>query len=177
MTRTTMMTEQDLADAEALYEAGTDGEYMRSWATTLVPRLIAEVRLVRSALEAMRIERDEALADAERYRTIRSAVDESQIQIGSNAAGSIREGLSQLAPDPQKITEQTTLAELAVQHAILGCLSLTLIADMKGERAAMVQHPSGLHIGRGVTEATAIEAAFSSLRRALLPEPLKELLR
>jgi hypothetical protein len=79
-------------------------------------------------------------------------------------------------PDPKNITEQTTLAELAAQRALLGISSLTLMADNNGQRTAIVQHPmGGLHTGQGETEAAAIEAAFSSLRVALLPTPLKAL--
>jgi hypothetical protein len=82
--------------------------------------------------------------------------------------------MDQFMPDPKNITEQTTLAELATQRALLGVSSLTLMADINGQRTAIVQHPTGgLHIGQGTTEAVAIETAFSSLRRALLPEALK----
>jgi hypothetical protein len=76
--------------------------------------------------------------------------------------------------DPKKITEQTTLGELAVQRAILGITGLQIFADLGGGvRGALAHHATGAHIGRGRTEAIAIEDAFASVRRSMLPEPLK----
>lgn len=79
---------------------------------------------------------------------------------------------------PRRITEQTTLGELAVQRAMLGISSLTLMRDLHGQLTAVVQAfqaggTSGLHIGQGATEAAAIDAAFASLRQAMLPASLR----
>lgn len=73
--------------------------------------------------------------------------------------------------DPRRITEQTTLGELAVQRAMLGVSALTLMRDLNGQLTAIVQSTSGLHIGQGATEAAAIDTAFASLRLAMLPAP------
>ena len=81
-------------------------------------------------------------------------------------------------PDPKNITETTTLAELREQCLLLGVISLRLYPSMNGEgRAAGVHHATGIYVDTGPTEATAIEAAFTKLRRALLPEPLKQYLK
>ena len=78
-------------------------------------------------------------------------------------------------PDPKNITEETTLAELREQCLILKVISLRLYPSMNGEgRAAGAHHAAGIYVGIGPTEAMAIEAAFTKLRRALLPEPLKQ---
>ena len=80
-------------------------------------------------------------------------------------------------PDPKNITEETTLAELREQCLLLEVISLRLYPPMNGEgRAAGAHHATGLYEGTGPTEAVAIEAAFTKLRRALLPEPLKQYL-
>ena len=81
-------------------------------------------------------------------------------------------------PDPKNITEETTLAELREQCLLLEVISLRLYPPMNGEgRAAGAHHATGLYEGTGPTEATAIEAAFVKLRRALLPEPIKQYLK
>ena len=78
-------------------------------------------------------------------------------------------------PDPKNITETTTLAELRGQCLLLEVISLRLYPHMNGEgRTAGVHHATGIYVDTGPTEATAIEAAFTKLRRALLPEPLKQ---
>ena len=80
-------------------------------------------------------------------------------------------------PDPKNITEETTLAELREQCLLLEVISLRFYPPMNGEvRAAGVSHATGFYEGTGPTEATAIEAAFIKLRRALLPDPLKQYL-
>ena len=80
-------------------------------------------------------------------------------------------------PDPKNITEKTTLAELREQCLLLEVISLRLYPPRNGEgRAAGAHHATGLYEGTGSTEATAIEAAFVKLRRALLPAPLKQYL-
>ena len=83
-------------------------------------------------------------------------------------------------PDPKNITENTTLAELREQRLLLGVIGLRLYPSSRGGDktvvAASVHHASGFYDGAGPTEATAIEAAFVQLRRALLPEPLKQFL-
>jgi len=81
-------------------------------------------------------------------------------------------------PDPKNITETTTLAELRDQCLLLEVISLRLYPAMNGEgRAAGARHATGIYVGTGPTEATAIEAAFVKLRHALLPEPLKQSLQ
>ena len=82
-------------------------------------------------------------------------------------------------PDPKNITAQTTLAELREQCLLLKVVELCLYPSMNGEgRTAGAHHATGLVVlGTGPTEATAIEAAFTKLRRALLPEPLKQYLK
>ena len=81
------------------------------------------------------------------------------------------------------ITEETTLAELREQLRLLDVISLriypSLAAALEGHPAlleASVHHATGFHAGRGLTEATAIEAAFVKLRHALLPESLQQYL-
>ena len=78
--------------------------------------------------------------------------------------------------DPKNITETTTLAELREQCLLLEVISLRIYPPIDSEdpRAATVHHATGFYVGTGSTEATAIEAAFTKLRRALLPEPLKQ---
>lgn len=82
-------------------------------------------------------------------------------------------------PDPKNITEKTTLAELREQRLLLGITAIRLYPSLGDERLldASVHHASGLFVGTGPTEAAAIEAAFVKLRRALLPEPLKQYLQ
>jgi len=81
-------------------------------------------------------------------------------------------------PDPKNITEETTLGELREQRELLGVTALQLHRPATGEHAvaATVHHESGFFIGTGPTDASAIEAAFVKLRRALLPAPLKQYL-
>lgn len=79
-------------------------------------------------------------------------------------------------PDPKNITEETTLGELREQRLLLGVLGIRIYPD-KDQLAASVHHATGFYVGTGTTEATAIEAAFVQLRRALLPEPLKQYLQ
>ena len=81
-------------------------------------------------------------------------------------------------PDPKNITETTTLAELRDQRQLLGVIALHLYLDPPANRevGASVHHATGVYEGTGPTEAAAIEAAFAKLRRALLPEPLKQYL-
>jgi hypothetical protein len=81
-------------------------------------------------------------------------------------------------PDPKSITETTTFAELREQRLLLGVIALRVFPSLEGEGLvdASALHETGLYVGTGPTEATAIEAAFSKLRRALLPEPLKQYL-
>jgi hypothetical protein len=81
-------------------------------------------------------------------------------------------------PQPQPITELTTLGELAVQRKMLGITSMTLFIDPDGPRRTVVifNHEQGALTGDGETEAAAIEAAFSALRRAMLPPELRALL-
>jgi hypothetical protein len=76
--------------------------------------------------------------------------------------------------DPQKITEQSTLGDLREQRELLGVTTLSLMPHLESGRACIVMsRMGGMHVGQGATEAEAIEAAFSSLRVALLPEPLR----
>jgi len=78
---------------------------------------------------------------------------------------------------PKNITEQTTLAELSEQRQLLGVGALMLFTNFDGTRTALVQHPShNSFLGQGPTEAAAIEAAFTALRRATLPPALREAL-
>lgn len=79
-------------------------------------------------------------------------------------------------PDPKNITEATTLAELREQKLLLEVIALRIYAHEDGDLAACVHQANGFFEGRGPTEAAAIEAAFTKLRRALLPEPLKQYL-
>ena len=87
-------------------------------------------------------------------------------------------------PDPKNITEETTFAELREQLALLKVIALrigppgTIVGTEMGAEgvAASVHHATGFYIGSGPTEAAALEAAFVKLRRALLPEPLKQYL-
>ena len=83
--------------------------------------------------------------------------------------------------DPKKVTGQMTLGELAEQRALLGVDIISMFANGRvtgHARAVLIQHPEhGVHLGHGNTEAEAIEHAFSNLRRATLPEPLKALLK
>ena len=76
------------------------------------------------------------------------------------------------------ITEETTLAELREQRLLLGVVALHvyLCVDDVALLTVRVHHATGFYEGSGPTEATAIEAAFTKLRRALLPEPLKQYL-
>ncbi|MGB8273714.1 MAG: hypothetical protein WCF16_00410 [Alphaproteobacteria bacterium] len=77
-------------------------------------------------------------------------------------------------PDPKKLTEQSTLADLREQRELLDVTTLTVMPHLEGGRACIVMAKvGGLHVGQGATEAEAIEAALSSLRVALLPEPLR----
>lgn len=85
-------------------------------------------------------------------------------------------------PDPKNITEATTLAELREQLILLGVIALRIYPPAGGEDAvdavaASVHHKRGFFVGTGPTEAAAIESAFAKLRRALLPEPLKQYLQ
>lgn len=88
--------------------------------------------------------------------------------------------------DPKSITETTTLAELREQRLLLGVIAIRIYPSFKGavEAAtrqealeglleASVHHATGFYEGTGPTEATAIEAAFTKLRAALLAETLK----
>jgi hypothetical protein len=90
-------------------------------------------------------------------------------------------------PDPNNITEATTLGELREQRLLLEVISLRIVPSLEhaveastrrealeGVLQAVVHHATGFYAGVGPTEATAIEAAFSKLRRALLPESLKQ---
>ena len=80
--------------------------------------------------------------------------------------------------DPKNITETTTLAELREQRLLLEIIALRVYLPVDGEDtvAASVRHATGFFEGTGPTEASAIEAAFTKLRRALLPAPLKQYL-
>lgn len=92
-------------------------------------------------------------------------------------------------PDPKNITEETTLGELREQRLLLGVNALFVYPSMscgpEGCRsmadehtvAANVHHATGVYVGMGPTEATAIEAAFVKLRQDLLPAPLKQYLQ
>ena len=79
-------------------------------------------------------------------------------------------------PDPKNITETTTLAELREQRKLLGVTAIQLHRPATGEDlvAATIHHQSGFFMATGPTDATAIEAAFVKLRRALLPAPLQQ---
>ena len=88
-------------------------------------------------------------------------------------------------PDPKNITEATTLGELHEQLLLLEVIALrfgppcTFVhvdADSEEAVAASVHHATGFYMGLGSTEAAALEAAFSKLRRALLPAPLQQYL-
>jgi hypothetical protein len=91
--------------------------------------------------------------------------------------------------DPKNITEATTLGELREQRLLLGVIAIRIYPSLddaveassrqealEGVLEASVHHATGFFVGRGRTEAAAIEAAFSKLRRAILPEPLKQYL-
>ena len=84
-------------------------------------------------------------------------------------------------PDPKNITEATTLGELHEQLTLLAVIALRIYPSFEARQAgeedileASVHHATGFHVGRGSTQATAIEAALSQLRRALLPAALKQ---
>lgn len=79
-------------------------------------------------------------------------------------------------PDPLSITETTTLGELRAHLLRCDVLALRLYPPVNREelRAASLHHASGFHVGYGLTEARAIEAAFVELRRALLPEATRQ---
>lgn len=78
-------------------------------------------------------------------------------------------------PEPKNITEETTLGELREQRKLLGVHTLRIYASEGGAgMTACVDYEKGFFTGTGPTEAAAIEAAFTKLRRELLPEPLKE---
>jgi hypothetical protein len=78
---------------------------------------------------------------------------------------------------PKNITGETTLDELQEQRNLLGVTALMLFTNLDGTRQALAQHPTyHSFLGIGPTEATAIENAFSKLRRATLPPELREML-
>lgn len=79
---------------------------------------------------------------------------------------------------PAKINELTTIGELAAQRALLGVSAMMWFASPDGpQRQIIVYHPThGSFMGAGETEAQAIEAAFSALRRATLPPELRSLI-
>jgi hypothetical protein len=80
-------------------------------------------------------------------------------------------------PEPKNITEETTLADLREQRLLLGVHTLRVYASEGGKAmTACVDYEKGFFTGTGPTEAAAIEAAFGKLRRATLPEPLKQYL-
>lgn len=86
-------------------------------------------------------------------------------------------------PDPKNITEATTLGELHEQLILLDVIALRIYPSLEARQAgeedvleASVHHPTGFHVGRGSTQATAIEAALVKLRRALLPAAIREYL-
>lgn len=81
-------------------------------------------------------------------------------------------------PQPANVTELTTLGELAAQRNLLGVMAMMLSVDPDGPtRSIVVFHPQhGTFTGQGETEAQAIEAAFSALRRATLPPELRAML-
>ena len=81
-------------------------------------------------------------------------------------------------PDPKNITEETTLGELYEQWHLLEVIAIRLVPpwDSEDAVAASVHHAAGFFVGTGSTPAAAIEAAFSKLRRALLPAPLQQYL-
>jgi hypothetical protein len=114
-------------------------------------------------------------------RRIAAAIDQSAARVLLSKCSVERDAAGAEVPhpasgDPRRITEQTTLGELAVQRVLLGVSALTLMRDNDGQLTAVVQSTSGLHIGQGGTEAAAIDAAFTSLRRATLPAPLRALI-
>ena len=78
--------------------------------------------------------------------------------------------------DPKSITEETTLGELREQRQLLGVIALQLHRPATGGDAVAVtiHHPSGFFTGSGPTDASAIEVAFAKIRRALLPEELRQ---
>jgi len=93
-------------------------------------------------------------------------------------------------PDPKNITEETTLGELREQRLLLEVIAIRVYPSLseaveastrreafEGILEAVVHHATGFYQGTGPTEATAIEAAFAKLRRALLPESLKQYLQ
>jgi len=78
-----------------------------------------------------------------------------------------------------KTTEQTTLGELAQYLTVLGDPFVTLMVGLDGYKHVVVNltgERKGMFIGAGTTVAEALEAAFTSLRLAFLPEPLKAML-
>lgn len=79
-------------------------------------------------------------------------------------------------PNPLNITETTTLGELREHLLLCDVIALRLYPPVGREepRAASLHHASGIHVGYGPTEATAIEAAFIKLHRALLPEERRQ---
>lgn len=79
-------------------------------------------------------------------------------------------------PDPMNITETTTLGELREYLLLCDVIALRLYPPVGSEepRAASLHHASGAHVGYGPTEATAIEAAFIKLRRAILSEERRQ---
>jgi hypothetical protein len=90
-------------------------------------------------------------------------------------------------PDPKPITEATTLGELRAQRLLYEVIAIRVYPSVKawmegravegkelqGPVEANVHHRTGFYLGTGETEATAIEAAFVELRRALSQEIAK----
>ena len=111
-----------------------------------------------------------------------------RVHRGARAPLQVR-GLARM-PDPKNITEETTLAELREQRLLLEVIALRVYPsvnawmegaavegqELQGPMEASVHHATGFYVGTGPTEATAIEDAFAKLRRALLPEPIKQYL-
>jgi hypothetical protein len=92
--------------------------------------------------------------------------------------------------EPKNITETTTLGELREQRLLLEVIAIRVYPSLEeavevstrqealeAPLEASVHHATGFYRGTGPTEAAAIEAAFAKLRRALLPEPLKQSLQ
>jgi hypothetical protein len=77
-----------------------------------------------------------------------------------------------------KMTEQTTLADLATYLNALGNPFVTMMKGLDGKRHAIMHlnNPPGMFMGQGETVADALEAMFSAYRRATLPDGLKAVL-
>lgn len=73
-----------------------------------------------------------------------------------------------------KITEETTLGELALIRAKLGSplVSLMTCGDQSSERRVVYMPQVGMYTGQGATEAIALSRAFEGLERGIAEQIL-----